>query len=170
MTARTFAPWVGPIAQELQSNGRETVRIARQLLPEHWFLPSPLPGWTYKDLLAHLATGDWVFQWMLRGALGEETFDLMARGGFDYVNEGNASRVGERRDTPVDDLIAELEAERAETQDLLARLPENIDLAEVVGQMQDGTPVTIEMWVKGFPRHDVGHGAQLRTALDQTMM
>jgi hypothetical protein len=96
MTARTFAPWVAPIAEEIRAGRVEVARTARQLLPEHWNLPSPLAGWTYKDLLAHLASGDWVFQWMLRGALDIERFDLMEKGGLDYVNDGNAQRIVER--------------------------------------------------------------------------
>ena len=170
MTARMFAPWVEAVAAGLRESRSEIARTARQLLPEHWSLPSPLEGWTYKDLLAHLATGDWVFQWMLRGVLGLETFDLVEKGGLDYVNEGNARLIEERRDRAVDGLIAEVESEGEETQDLLAQLAADVDLGRVVGQMSDGTPVTIEMWVKGFPRHDSGHGAQLKTALDNVML
>ena len=169
MATRTFAAWVAPVAEELRSSRAEIARTARKLLPEHWSMPSPLEGWTYKDLLAHLASGDWVFQWMLRGALGLEKFDIIERG-FEYVNEGNAQRIAERKGRTAEELIAEVESEGEATQELLARLPEDLDRGQVVGRMRDGTPVTVERWMQGFPRHDVGHGAQLRTVLDQVML
>jgi uncharacterized protein (TIGR03083 family) len=169
MATRTFVPWVEPVAKELREGRFEIARTARKLLPEHWSMPSPLEGWTNKDLLAHLATGDWVFQWMLRGALGLETFDIVERG-FDFVNEGNAQRVEERKDRAPEELIAEVESEGERTQELLAQLPEDLDRSQVVGRMQNGTDVTIEMWMQGFPRHDRDHGAALAKALDQVML
>jgi hypothetical protein len=67
-------------------------------------------------------------------------------------------------------LITEVESEGEVTQDLLSQLPEELDRNKVVGRMQNGTPVTIEMWMQGFPQHDATHGAQLKSALDQVMM
>ncbi len=169
MTTRTYAAWVAPIAKELREGRHEIARTTQRFLPEMWSMPSPLEGWTYKDLLAHLATGDWVFQWMLRGVLGTEKFDLVERGS-GYVNEGNARLLEERRGRTVEELIAEVASEGEETQGLLAQLGEDIDLGQVVGRMQNGTPVTVEQWVKGFPRHDPDHGAQLARALDNVML
>jgi uncharacterized protein (TIGR03083 family) len=159
---------VAPVAEELRAGRLEVARTARKLLPEHWSMPSPLEGWTYKDLLAHLANGDWVFQSMLLGVLGEGE-PVALKPGFD-VNAGNAKLVEERKERPVEELIAEVESEGEATQELLARLPEDLDRGQVVGRMRDGTPVTVEMWLQGFPRHDAGHGAQLKAALDQVMM
>jgi uncharacterized protein (TIGR03083 family) len=169
MTVRSFAPWVEPVAKELREGRSDVARTARQLLPEHWMLPSPLEGWSYKDLLAHLASGDWVFQWMLRSALGEDEFDILERG-FQYVNEGNAQRIEERRARSVEDLIAEVHSEGERTQGLLARLDDTLNVTKVVGRRPTGEDVTIEQWVLGFPQHDKLHGAQLKTALDQMMM
>lgn len=169
MTARTFLPWVEPSAKELREGRFEVTRTAGQLLPEHWSLPSPLEGWTYKDLLAHLASGDWVFQWMLRGALGAENFDLMERG-FQYVDEGNKQRILERRDRTVEELITEAQSEGERTQELLSQLTEDIDVKNEIGKRPDGRSITVELWVQGFPAHDKTHGDQLKTALDQLMM
>jgi predicted DNA-binding ribbon-helix-helix protein len=169
MTDRTFAPWVEPVAKQLREGRRDIRRTAEKFLPEMWTMPSPLEGWTFKDLLAHLASGDWVFQWMLRGALGEETFDMLERG-FEYVNDGNAQRIAERKDTPVEALISEIDSEGEATQELLARLTSAVDVHKVVGRRQNGQDVTIEQWVQGFPAHDKLHGEQLKTALDNVMM
>ena len=132
-------------------------------------MPSPLAGWTYKDLLAHLASGEWVFQTMLRDVLGIEK-SLPKNATMAYVDEGNAQRLAERKDTSVEDLIAETEAEGEETQGLLLKVTDAVDPAMVVWHRPNGDPVTLEQWVTGFPQHDVSHGAQLKTALDNVMM
>jgi len=109
LTTRTFAAWVEPVARELREGRGEIARTARKFLPEMWTMPSPLEGWTYKDLLAHLATGDWVFQTMLRQTLGIENA-LPAQATLEFVNEGNARLLAERKDTSIEELIAEGDA------------------------------------------------------------
>ena len=164
MTTRTFVPWVEPFAQELRSGRHEVVRTARKLLPEHWSLPSPLEGWTYKDLLAHLATGDWLFQTVLGAVVANEPIDL-ALINADSVNAGNAQRVEERKATSVDALIAEVETEGEKTQELLSRLSEAHE-----GLTQGGAPMSMADALRAFPGHDRGHLAQLKTALDNVML
>lgn len=169
MTARTFAPWVAPSAEQLRQNRTEIARTARQLLPEHWLLPSPLEGWTYKDLLAHLAAGEWVFQTMLRQTLGIDK-QLPAQATLEFVNDGNAKRLAERKDASIEELITEAEREGEATQELLSGLTDAHDPAAVVWLRPNGNPVTLQQWVTGFPQHDPSHLAQLKTALDQVMM
>ena len=166
--ARTFAAWVEPVARELRQGRGEITRTARKFLPEMWTMPSPLEGWTYKDLLAHLASGEWVFQTMLRDVLGVET-SLPKQATLEYVNDGNAERLAERKDTSVQELIDEIATEGEKTQELLSKLTDDIDLATVAWH-RDGQPVTLEQWVTGFPQHDATHGAQLKTALDNVML
>ncbi len=169
MTARTFVAWVEPKAQELRQGRAEVARTARQLLPEHWALLSPLEGWTYKDLLAHLATGDWFFQTMLRETLGIEK-GLPDEQDMSFVNERNARLVAERKDRGVEELVAEAESEGDETQELLSQISDATDPSTVVWHRPNGDPVTLEQWLEGFPQHDKIHVAQLRTALDNVMM
>jgi hypothetical protein len=168
-TQRTFVPWVQPIAAQLREGRSEVVRTAHKFLPEFWTMPSPLEGWTYKDLLAHLATGDWVFHAMLRQTLGIDNA-LPAQATLEFVNEGNARLLAERKDTSVEELIAEAEREGETTQELLSGLSDANDLSAVVWRRLNGDPVTLQQWVTGFPQHDVSHGAQLKTALDNMMM
>ena len=169
MTTRAFVDWVKQPAEEIRAGRSEIARTARQLLPEHWTMPSPLEGWTYKDLLAHLASGDWVFQTMLRDALGIEK-SLPEQATMAYVDEGNARRLAERNDTSVEDLIAEVASSGETTQDLLSQLTDDIDPQGVAWRRPNGDPITLQAWVTGFAQHDVGHGAQLKTALDHVML
>ena len=68
MTTRTFAPWVEPIAAQLRESRRGIVEVARTIPEGAWSRPSHDPGWSYRDLLTHLAVGDWVCQAVLRAA------------------------------------------------------------------------------------------------------
>src|SRR3990172_8160338 len=57
VTTRTFATWVEPYAAQLRENREQVIAFACSLPAEAWDRPSPLPGWTYKDLLAHIGRG-----------------------------------------------------------------------------------------------------------------
>jgi hypothetical protein len=164
MMTRTFAPWVAPSAEQLRQSRTEIARTARQLLPEHWSMPSPLEGWSYKDLLAHLATGDWVFQTVLRAVTANEPFDL-AKINLDYVNAGNVRLLEERKERSVEELIAEVAAEGEKTQELLVKLTDADE-----GRRQEGVPMSLAEGVRQFPGHDQDHLAQLKTALDNVML
>jgi uncharacterized protein (TIGR03083 family) len=169
MTTRTFAQWVVPSAEQLRQSRTEIARTARQLLPEHWSMPSPLEGWTYKDLLAHLATGDWFFQTMLRDRLGIEK-GLPAEQNMSFVNDGNARLLADRKDSSVEQLLAEAQVEGEETQELLGKITPDVEPGTVVWHRPNGDPVTLEQWVTGFSNHDKIHLAQLKTALDSVML
>jgi hypothetical protein len=169
MTARTFLPWVEGPAKQMRESRAEVRRTAEKFLPELWTMPSPLEGWTYKDLLAHLASGEWVFQTMLRDVLGIEK-SLPKNATMAYVDEGNAQRLAAHKDSSVEELIAEITTAGETTQELLSKLTDEIDPRMVAWHRPNGDPVTLEQWVQGFPQHDVTHGAQLKTALDNVMM
>jgi len=169
MMERTFLPWVEGPAKQMRESRVDVRRTAEKFLPELWTMPSPLEGWTYKDLLAHLASGEWVFQTMLRDVLGIEK-GLPKQATMEYVNDGNARLLAERKDTGIDELIAEAEREGEKTQGLLSGLSDANDPSVVVWHRPNGDPVTLQQWVTGFPQHDVSHGAQLKTALDNVMM
>jgi uncharacterized protein (TIGR03083 family) len=164
MTTRTFAQWVVPSAEQLRQSRTEIARTARQLLPEHWSMPSPLEGWSYKDLLAHLATGDRVFQTVLRAVTAGEPLDI-AKINLDYVNAGNGRLLEERKERPVEELIVEVEAEGEKTQELLAKLSDADE-----GRTQEGAPMSLAEGVRSFPGHDRDHLAQLKTVLDNVML
>jgi uncharacterized protein (TIGR03083 family) len=155
VTTRTFAAWVAPAAENLRDSRKRVVEVARSLPEEAWGKPSPLARWTYHDLLAHLAVGDWAFQATLSALLEGKTFDPSL---FDKLDETNERFRTERVARPVAELMTEVIAEGEETQALLARLT-----AE-----HESTPVgrfTIGEWVTGFSRHDGIHTDELATAV-----
>ncbi len=162
MTTRTFAPWVQPVANELRQGRWEIARVARQVPPELWTMPSPLEGWTYKDLLAHLAVGDWVCQSILRAVVANERADLAILA---QLNGRNEQYRREREGRSVDELIAEVQSEGEETQELLAGLSE-----EDEQRKQEDAPMSLGEYLRMFPSHDRGHLAQLKTALDNVML
>jgi len=128
-------------------------------------MPSPLEGWTYKDVLAHLATGDWVCQTILHSVVTNKPLDLAVIN-LDYINAGNARLLAERKERSVEELVAEVEAEGEETQELLAQLNEGDE-----GRTQEGAPMSLSQYLRdAFPAHDRDHVAHLRTALDNLML
>ncbi len=119
-STRSFAAWVEPIATEFRQARAELVATTRAVPENVWRLPSPNEGWTYNDLLAHIAGDtDKRFLQALRTILARQPVDLAAlRAGID---ECNARNIQERRGRTINELITEIEADGEETQELLAR-------------------------------------------------
>ena len=159
MTTRTFAAWVEPLAERFGENRRAVLDFARALPPQAWELASPLEGWTYRDILAHLGAGNYKsVQAVLRAVITRTPFDPAL---FADDNAQNARNVAERRGRSVDELIAELEADKEEIQDLLSQLK-----AEDEGLSQAGYDVTLGQALPFFAAHDLEHLEHLRSALE----
>ena len=161
MASRSFAPWVEPVAARLREGRAEIVEFARSVPPEAWSRPSPNPGWRCKDLLAHLAAGDWALQSGLRVVIAKERLDIAQ---FGNVDEANARFIAERAGRSIEELIAEVEAEGEETQALLARLEEGDE--QYTPDNAPITPTTLGEFLRRFSQHDRYHLSQLRTALE----
>jgi uncharacterized protein (TIGR03083 family) len=161
MAGRTFASWVGPIATMLAEGRRQVIAFARSAPPDLWDRPSAVDGWTHKDILAHLAGGnDQVLQQLLRSvAAGEPLDPALFQPDTDAENERG---VAERRDWPVDRLIAELARGGDEVQELLSCVRET---DEDLGQ--DELPVSLGGFLRIVEeeRHDRLHLEQLQAGL-----
>jgi hypothetical protein len=85
-----------------------------------WDEPSrDVPGWTYRDILAHTAANDLRMQARLKGVLGEgDEAELKALMDTDAWNQ---REVDKRRGRSVRELVDELKALRHETLRLLSR-------------------------------------------------
>jgi uncharacterized damage-inducible protein DinB len=158
---RTFAPWVEPIAEQLQESRTQIVEVARSIPEQAWTKPSPNQGWSYRDLLVHLAVGDWVCQTVLRAITTNEPLKIGEVASLDWISAGNAERLKERKERTVDELIVEVEAEGDETQELLARLADADE-----SRTQEDAPLSLGAYLATFPGHDRTHLAELRTALE----
>ncbi len=157
---RAYASWVEPVAERTSAVRMEFVEVARSIPAGDWDKSSPVAGWTYKDLLAHLAgdTGK-NFLSILRAVVARERVDGSLLGSPD---DRNARDLEERRGRSVEELIAEIEADTEEHLDLVSRLSEtDKDLR------QDDIPTSLGEGLTNDPGgHVRRHLAQLRTALE----
>lgn len=158
---RSFAAWVQPIAAQLAADRREVIAFARSAPADFWSRPAPVPGWTNKEILAHLAGGnDQAVQIVLRAVIAGETPPAWLAQ-LDTDGE-NARRIEERRRWTVDELIAELVRDGDEMQDLLSRLAEDDADARCVltPRLQDFLRIV------AHERHDHEHLQQMRSTMD----
>jgi predicted DNA-binding ribbon-helix-helix protein len=158
MTVRTFAAWVAPIAERMRQNRAEIVEFARSLPLEAWSHPSPNAGWTYHDLLAHLAddTEKNLHSALRAVASGRDIESAL----WDDLDSRNARGVSDRRSHSIEQLIAEIEHDGETMQSLLATLraqDEHRTQAELHGTFG-------EFLRDGLAGHDAAHLQQLRTA------
>jgi uncharacterized damage-inducible protein DinB len=158
--ALRFLPEVAVVAEALDP---ETTKYVIYSVDEAWWeKPSPLAGWSYRNLLAHIGSGDWVLQRHLRHALEEGTIAA-----WPDVDAGNAERVSERRLSTWQALTDEFLSMRHETMVLLAALePRQLRLAiELPWLPAEQRSKTLVDYLQGFWRHDHYHREQLRNAM-----
>jgi len=123
MTQRTVAGWVAPVAAAKVEERRRVLAFARAAPAALWDQPSDVPGWTHKDILSHLAGGnDLVLQRLLRAVVARASIDPALLD--PDTDAENADGIAQRRSWSRDRLIAELERDGAEVEDLLSRLTE----------------------------------------------
>lgn len=129
--------------------------------PTAWELPSVVEGWSNRELLAHIATGDWVFQSRLRSLI--EDGGLPA---WPDVAAGNAERLAERRLTPVATLVEEYLSMRHETMLLLAQLtPRHLRVKMSMPWLGDAEDRAVVDYVRWFWMHERSHCEQLRPVM-----
>jgi hypothetical protein len=165
MAERTFAAWVEPIAQRDRKGRAAMLDYVRSAPVDTWQRPSSVDGWTCRDVLAHLAgdTGKW-FSHMLHAALDGQQFDPTRVGPGVDTDAINRRDVEERRSRSLAELIAEIETDGEEHEELLSRLTDDHKefrlaeymLSELLGGNRSGN--------RGA--HDREHLAQMREALE----
>lgn len=161
MATRTFAPWVEPFAARYREARDELIGVARSLPAEAWSTPSPLEGWTYKDMLAHLSgnSGRNAHE-ILLDVLVRRPLNLAALS--TEVDARNARDVEERRGRSIEELIAELEQEGDDWDELLTRLKDDDK-----DYQPQGAPFSVSAFFeRAAGGHDREHIAQFRAALE----
>jgi hypothetical protein len=157
---RTFADWVKPYAERWHDARTDVLEFARSAPADAWSRPSPLEGWSCKDLLAHIAanTGRNTHR-MSEDVLACRPVDIAALTA--EVDGINASNVESRRDHPMDELIAELEDEGQAWQELLTRFRD-----EDKDYVPEGAPFSVSAYFEqAAGTHDREHLEQLRSAI-----
>jgi uncharacterized damage-inducible protein DinB len=139
----------------------ESLYVIYSVDPAAWELPSAIPEWTYRQLLAHIATGDWVLQRHLRHILAEGEVSA-----WPDVDEGNAERIAERRFSTERALVDEYLSMRHETMLLLAQLkPKHLELRLSFWWEPQPNEHSILEYVLMFSAHERRHREQLRPAM-----
>ena len=157
--ALAYAPGVEPVAQALTPD--ETLYVIHSVDPVFWERPSSVPGWTYRQLLAHIATGDWVVQRHLRHVIEHGSVAE-----WPDVADGNAERLREREFSPDQKLTEEYLSVRHETMTLLAQLePKHLALPIVFRWEQPPNEHSFLEYLQWFPNHEASHREQLRPAM-----
>ncbi len=165
MAERVFATWVELIAQRDRKGRAALLDYVRSAPADTWERPSLVDGWTCRDVLSHLAgdTGKW-FSHMLHSALDGQQFDPNRVGPGVDTDAINRRDVEERRSRSLAELIAEIEADGEEHEELLSRLTDDHKefrlaeymLSELLGGNRSGN--------RGA--HDREHLAQMREVLE----
>lgn len=154
-----FLPEIAPVAEALSPDALRYVIYSVD--PVAWEEPSPLPGWSHRTLLAHIATGDWVLQTHLRALI--ETGDVAE---WPDVTAGNAERTSERSHSSVDALTEEFLSMRHETMRLLSQLaPEHLERHITFRWEPQPNDHRVLEYLQMFPAHDATHREQLRGAM-----
>ncbi len=149
---------VRPIAQRWDRVTDYLVRVAQAVDPRRWADPSPYSGWTYKDLLAHLATGYTVRLAQLRSIV--ETGRV---GSAPDADAANAENIARHRASSPEALVEEMVRQRSEVRRLMGLLrPEHLEVRTNVhrrGQPPKDGPFleALQHW----HGHDLEHAADL---------
>jgi uncharacterized damage-inducible protein DinB len=139
----------------------ETLYVIYSVDPAAWELPSMNPGWTNRQLLAHIATGDWVLQGRLRRLIETGNIDE-----WPDVDEGNAERVAERQYSTDRALIDEYLSMRHETMMLLSQLKsKHLGVTMEFWWEPGPNEHTVLDYVLMFSNHERRHREQLRPAM-----
>jgi uncharacterized protein (TIGR03083 family) len=158
-TKLEFTPWVAPIAGRMARTRAAIIEVARGLPDEAWSRPSPNDGWTYHDLLAHLAddTEKNLHAAVRAVAAGRDIDPAL----WDDIDSRNARGVRDRRSRSIDELLAEIERDGEAMQELLTQIAD-----EAEHRTQPEIRGTFGTFLRdGLAGHDAFHLAQLRTAV-----
>lgn len=155
----TFPPEVEPLASALSPD--PALRVMYSIAPDTWASPSPAPGRTYRDVLAHLATGDRALQRQLRAVLTTGAADHALD-----VGAGDLDPIAARGGTGEDRLIEEYIASRHETLRLLSHLrPAHLRAPARLSGDEPAREGTLLDALQSFLQREGRHLAALRTAM-----
>ena len=152
----TFVPEIEATLRTVTRRRDGALRAAYSVADEAWEEEGALTGWTYKDILTHLASNDIRHEIRLRAALGEG--DAAELRSLDDVDGWNERARQERRGLGARELIDELAAHRQGVMRLLSRFrPEHMSAAI---SLPDGRKFPPPEYVEMFGAHEARHAGQ----------
>jgi hypothetical protein len=155
----TFLPEIVPAIEALSPD--PTLYTIYSVDPTRWESASPLPAWSNRQLLMHIATGDWVLQTHLRHILEHGTVAA-----WPDVPAGNAQRLAERDLSTDRALTEEYLSMRHQTMVLLSELkPQDLELPIMFRWETPPVERTVLDYLLAFERHDRTHREQLRPVM-----
>jgi uncharacterized protein (TIGR03083 family) len=160
MTSADLNARKAAIAREL-AEAREGLLAAVRLVDEAaWEMPTANEGWSVRDVLAHVASGETTIQALLRRMAD-------GRGGvpddFD-LDRYNASQLRRRAEQTVPQLLAELDVARGQTLEALAAA--TAQALSQRGRHPRGMITTLEETFRIIARHDREHTQDIRAAIE----
>lgn len=134
------------------------LRAVYSVADDAWSDECPLaPGWTFHDILAHVASNEHRLQTRFRSANGEADDDEL--NAINAVDEWNAQAVKERQGRSMRELVDEWQAAKHETLRLLASFePKHLRGQVVVG---GGERIPLMEFLSRVAAHTARHAGQL---------
>ena len=153
-------PEIEAAMDDIRVAHRVLLRAVDSVADEAWDEPSPDADWTYRDVLAHVASNELRVHARLRSAFGEaDEAELKA---INDIDGWNQRQVEARRGRSVRELVDELAAHREETLRLLSSFrPQHLSSPITLA---DGSTCTVLQYIDMFTRHESEHAAQLAAA------
>lgn len=161
MSALTFAPWAEPIAARFYSTRQEVAEVARDIPEGMWQLPSPVAGWTYRDVLAHLAEGDAAIRLVIEAVLDGADTDMRPQNA--QRENRNAAILQRGAIRTIDELISGALQDSEKTRLLLSGLNDDHETVLVITSRSRPEPITLGACLASY-HHGEEHLAQLGAA------
>ncbi|MEX0800591.1 MAG: maleylpyruvate isomerase N-terminal domain-containing protein [Dehalococcoidia bacterium] len=154
----TFLPEIGETFRTMTRYREGFLRAVYSVADDAWGEETPsTPGWTYRDVLAHVTSNDVRAQTRFRALLGQPDDAEVAA--LEDEDGWNRREVEKRRDRSVRELIEELDDNRHDTIRLLATLrPEHIAVRMPLAHGEAARPAE---YIRLFASHESRHAAQL---------
>ncbi|MDP2726594.1 MAG: DinB family protein [Dehalococcoidia bacterium] len=147
------------LISSLKEARQELVDLSKSLSPDELKLPTRNEGWSVKDTLAHVASSE---AGLVAAAVRIIDGQVSAKPGFD-LHAFNQRQVEKRRESSMEELLAELEASRAEAFRTLERLTDEQLCAK--GCLSSGTPTDVLGVFKRICAHEQSHCQDIRSAI-----
>ena len=160
---------VQAVVDVIVSDRDRFVAFVRSLSDEELARPVPDSSWIVKDFVSHLATLDPIMaSWFAAIASGGEA--TPGSGGGFNIDAFNDKRVAERRDRPIETILAEADHERAALIDVMAQI-DAAALARTIhfggDSKRPGADIPFAQYLRGWARHDAIHTADMLKALPE---